>query len=318
MLLPSVAGAAVVFDGSPGTAPPPATLGGYPMTPFAADPRPLFEDVLSVPSPLGGDVAFDRQMNHRRVGEGWHSSWSHGYTGDVYFSDVEQTRTLTLPEYTRAFYFYVQLNRFGTGTVTASAQDGTTSGPVTVRTSPPGGPDGAKFIGFYATGSDVLSNITVSSGHGRVGIALGELGIGMVRYTFGGFRPPIDAEDTNTVTAGRTVPVSYTLTDRGAPVSDPSHFVAMTSHGAGGECGGDPADATESSPGRAGLRYLGEGRWKLLWKTPKSYAGQCRLLRLHFDDGSTYDASFVFRGKRGGGQQRAKGLRPAGKPGSRK
>lgn len=44
--------ASIVFDGSPGTGAPPATLGPYTMTPFAADPRPTGEAVYTVPSPL--------------------------------------------------------------------------------------------------------------------------------------------------------------------------------------------------------------------------------------------------------------------------
>ena len=34
---PTAAAGPLFFDGSPGTNPPPATLGGYPMTPFGPD-----------------------------------------------------------------------------------------------------------------------------------------------------------------------------------------------------------------------------------------------------------------------------------------
>jgi hypothetical protein len=37
----TAANAGVVFDGSPGSAAPPLTLGGYAMTPFPADTRPI-------------------------------------------------------------------------------------------------------------------------------------------------------------------------------------------------------------------------------------------------------------------------------------
>ena len=60
----------IVFDGAPGTNPPPATLGGYTMVPFAPDARPDFTIVndLAVPagSLCGGALGFTprtRQKN---------------------------------------------------------------------------------------------------------------------------------------------------------------------------------------------------------------------------------------------------------------
>src|SRR5215510_10001821 len=68
-------------DGAPG-----ATLGPFTMTQFALDPRAEFDVVSSVPSPLGGDVGFSPDLVHLIAGSGW-GSWSHGYTGDVYWTD---------------------------------------------------------------------------------------------------------------------------------------------------------------------------------------------------------------------------------------
>jgi hypothetical protein len=79
------------------------------------------------------------------------------------------------------------------------------------------------------------------------------------------------------------------------PVSDASSFVSLTSQSAGGTCGGAPGDAVETYPGASGLRYLGEGDWQFNWKTPKAYAGQCRTMTLTLDDGSTHEASFLFK-----------------------
>jgi len=39
----------IVYDGSPGTDAPPATLGPYTMTPFTPDTRDLFIDVTTIP-----------------------------------------------------------------------------------------------------------------------------------------------------------------------------------------------------------------------------------------------------------------------------
>jgi hypothetical protein len=160
--------AAVVFDGGPGTGPPPPTLGPYTMTPFPPDPQPLFTSVGSVASPLGGSLTFTPEVQHVRIGDGW-STWSNGYTGDVYWTFGATSLTLGLPTGTTAFYFYAEPNPFGVFTITATAQDGTTSGPISVD-----GSGGARYFGFYVTGGSALASITVSS---PVDFAVGEFGI---------------------------------------------------------------------------------------------------------------------------------------------
>lgn len=55
-------------------------------------------------------------------------------------------------------------------------------------------------------------------------------------------------------------------------------------------------DAIETYAGGSGLQYLGAGNWQFNWKVPKSYPGQCRVLRLDLADGATlYTAVFQFR-----------------------
>jgi hypothetical protein len=51
----------------------------------------------------------------------------------------------------------------------------------------------------------------------------------------------------------------------------------------------------EPSAGSEGLQYLGEGWWQYNWKTPKTYAGQCRILKLTFADYTVRTAVFSFR-----------------------
>jgi hypothetical protein len=58
---------------------------------------------------------------------------------------------------------------------------------------------------------------------------------------------------------------------------------------------GLPEDAIEDYSGASGLQYLGDGDWQFNWKTPKSYAGQCRTMTLTLSDGSTHTASFSFK-----------------------
>jgi hypothetical protein len=161
------ASADIVFDGSPGTAAPPATLGPYAMTAFGLDPQPEFEVVPSVVDPAG-TVGFAPSLFHLRVGVGW-ATWSHGYAGDVYWTLGELTTTMSLPPDTVAFYLYAEPNPFGLFEITAVTQDGTQSGPILVD-----GFGGATYFGFYATGTSTLASITVSS---VVDFAVGEFAI---------------------------------------------------------------------------------------------------------------------------------------------
>ncbi|MCB0662211.1 MAG: hypothetical protein KDC24_05705, partial [Saprospiraceae bacterium] len=166
--------AQVAFDGSPGTAAPPSTLGIYTMTAFDADPRPLFQNVSNAESPLGGTIGLVPSLNHRRIGNGW-ASWSHGYTGDVYFnSDANASVTINLPAGTRAFYFYAEPEAFATFTVEAVANNGTTSGPINTN-----GLAGANYFGFYVTqpGAAVLTQIVITADPAANGFAIGEFGI---------------------------------------------------------------------------------------------------------------------------------------------
>jgi hypothetical protein len=167
----------IAFDGSPGTSAPPPTLGPYTMTPFGPDSQPVCPDegaiVTGVTDPAG-TIGFTPALQHdRATGPCW-QTWSHGYTGDVYDSldAVDPTRvTITLPAGTRAFYFYAEPNVFDVFDVQATAQDGTTSGPIQVQ-----GFAGAQYFGFYSTGTLNLASITVTTTD-TTGFAVGEFGI---------------------------------------------------------------------------------------------------------------------------------------------
>jgi hypothetical protein len=159
----------ITFDGSPGTAAPPATLGPYTMTAFGPDGRPDNTTVSDVPDPAG-TIGFSPSLTHTHVGPAGWQTWSHGYTGDVYFTGGT-TITISLPAGTKAFYFYAEPQQFAVFSVEATAQDGTTSGPVPVQ-----GNSGARYFGFYATGSATLASITVTTAD-PTGFAVGEFGI---------------------------------------------------------------------------------------------------------------------------------------------
>jgi hypothetical protein len=131
--------------------------GPYTMTAFGPDPRPLNDGTVSGVSDPAGTLSFSPPLNHSRVGNGW-ATWSHGYTGDVYWTNTGSTIMITLPAGTRAFYLYAEPNAFALFNVTATAQDGTTSGPVAVQ-----GNGGAAYFGFYATGTPNIATITVTT-----------------------------------------------------------------------------------------------------------------------------------------------------------
>ena len=204
------------IDTSVGTAAPPATLGGYTMSPFALDSRPLtdifdLQPVFTdVPAPGGRTLQFDRSMGHYRIGNGW-GTWSHGYTRDVYTnaafaaSPGRDQVMMTLPANTKAFYFYVEPNLQATYNVTATANDGTTSGPIATS-----GLSGAKYFGFYSEGGTTLSTITVNVAAGAQGFAIGEFGIDNGDTTAPTAKAPIHTFTTLSTLGTSTVPVKLT------------------------------------------------------------------------------------------------------------
>jgi hypothetical protein len=164
---------ALVFDGSPGTGAPPATLGPYTMTAFGADPRAISVQVSDIVDPAG-TIGFSPAVSHLRVPSTW-ATWSHGFEGDVYFAESasggDPTVEITLPAVTKAFAFYAEPNTFAGFTVEAIAQDGTSSEPIDVQ-----GRSGARYFGFYGTGSQTVASITIAAAD-PAGFAVGEFQI---------------------------------------------------------------------------------------------------------------------------------------------
>jgi hypothetical protein len=114
-------------------------------------------------------------------------------------------------------------------------------------------------------------------------------------YTFSGFAQPIDAGIVNNAKAGQTIPVRWHLESAdGTPVSDPASFVSLTSNPGTGVCTGLPTDAVETYTNSSGLQYLGDGNWQYNWKTPRSYAGQCRTMTVTLGDGA-HVVTFQFK-----------------------
>jgi hypothetical protein len=172
---PVAAVGGIVFDGSPGTNPPPATLGGFPMTPFGADGYGAFQLIGTVPAPGGGTVGFSPSV-YTYDATALFGYWTAGYTGHVYFNDSVPAITMTLPAGTQAFYFYGEPNACGAWNVTATTDNGTTTGPVYIS-GVCGGAPSPHYFGFYSTGAATISSITLSTDAPAYGVIVGQFGI---------------------------------------------------------------------------------------------------------------------------------------------
>jgi hypothetical protein len=146
------------------------------MTPFAPDTQAVGAPVAGVSGPTG-TLGFSPGLEHCLVpnADGCWRTWSNGYSGDVYATSSGSV-TLTLPPGTDAFYFYAEPEQFMTFSMTATSNDGTSSGAISVA-----GSSGAQYFGFYTTGTDALKTITVS-GEDPDGFAVGEFGISSCGY----------------------------------------------------------------------------------------------------------------------------------------
>jgi hypothetical protein len=120
-----------------------------------------------------------------------------------------------------------------------------------------------------------------------------------VQYVFTGFTEPVDDDAVNVALAGKTIPVKWPLTDgTGMPISDPASFVGLYSYSVScSDFTGEPTDVIEEyAAGASGLQYIGDGYWQFNWKTPKTYAGQCRMAYIKFAGGMTSPlAKFKFQ-----------------------
>jgi hypothetical protein len=172
-------------------------------------------------------------------------------------------------------------------TVTASVSDAT-SGPVQTQVSAAADTGGVGAKTANVTGKDLAGNQTTSACAYSVG------------YGFAGFFQPVDNLDANgnpvlnVVKAGQAIPLKWRLTDAtGAPVTTLSSAQITV---AGITCSLDTtADQLEEvAAGASGLQSLGDGNYQLNWKSPTSYAGSCKRLRLDLGEGSYHTADFKF------------------------
>ncbi len=161
-----------------GTAAPPSTVGGIAVTPFNVAPQAALADDTSVTiipgCPAPGSLTFSTSVMKLTAPTSWSAMWGNGYAGPVFFCNPSSA-TLTLPPGTTAFYFYSQPDQYGTESVTAVTDSGTSSGPIPVTVGTSSG--AANGFAFYADGGDSIKTITISVDASIEGFALAEFGI---------------------------------------------------------------------------------------------------------------------------------------------
>ena len=113
-------------------------------------------------------------------------------------------------------------------------------------------------------------------------------------YLFDGPFPPVDLPPiVNVVTAGRSVPIKFTLGgDRGLDIFR-SGFPRFVVEACDARDVQDVIETTTDEPGGLTFDAL-TGQYNYVWKTSKGYAGRCGRLELGLRDGSEHSAQFQF------------------------
>ena len=110
---------------------------------------------------------------------------------------------------------------------------------------------------------------------------------------FVGFAQPIDNSVLNRVKAGQVIPIKWRLVNgAGAPITNLSS-ASITATTLLCPLGVTSDQIEETVAGSSGLQNLGDGYYRLNWKSPTTYAASCKTLHLQLG-GVTHDALFQF------------------------
>jgi hypothetical protein len=154
----------------------------------------------------------------------------------------------------------------------------------------------ASCVGTVPNGSPVDSTAGTKTFTVTAKDVLGHTGTKSAAYQvwpFTGFFAPVNNLPTlNSVKAGSAVPVKFGLGgNRGLTFATfGSQQVTCNS--------GDPVDAIEQTvtAGGSSLQYdSGSNQYTYVWKTDKSFAGQCRMFTITFTNGDVRKAEFLFK-----------------------
>ncbi|MFL6275963.1 MAG: PxKF domain-containing protein [Blastocatellia bacterium] len=117
-----------------------------------------------------------------------------------------------------------------------------------------------------------------------------------VLYDFTGFFSPVGNPPVlNTVNAGRSIPVKFSLSgNKGLSIMAAGYPVSGT---IACDASAPPNEVTETgTAGSSSLSYdASSDQYVYTWKTEASWAGTCRQLIVKLNDGSTHVANFKFR-----------------------
>lgn len=140
---------------------------GFNLIPIPNGSEALGTDLTKLSSPLG-DIKFSPSVNKRQIGNGW-ISWSHGYQGEVYFTNGATTLDLKLPNLV-AFDFYAEPDVFNKFKISAIAESGVASNVLDQLVD---GNAGAKYYGFYSDDPlDPIQSIRITADQGSKGFAI--------------------------------------------------------------------------------------------------------------------------------------------------
>ena len=188
------ASAPIIFSPGPGLGPAPSTLGPYSMSAFTPSGTATRE-LAEVSGPIG-PVMFAPAMTFLNY------PFAGGAAG--FLQTAQQTVTVTLPHGTGAFYLYAGWgctecggvpSNPGPVTITAVAQDGTSSGAVAVEkfTTP-------EYFGFYAECASSVNTVTLTVANASFKLP----------FVIGAFGSAPASSNSHCPTAGSPIPETAT------------------------------------------------------------------------------------------------------------
>jgi hypothetical protein len=164
-------------------------------------------------------------------------------------------------------------------------------------TDTPSGPLRAREVLAVGTATvgDQTATVTGTDLAGRTGSDVCDY---RVVYGFSGFQSPVNgsADAVNVVKAGKVVPLKWLLADAaGVPFTTlAAASVSTVSHSCSSTSGALQDPVGETAVGGSGLQNFGDGGYQFNWRTPASYAGSCRTVRLDLGDDLLRTVEFRF------------------------
>jgi hypothetical protein len=153
---------------------------------------------------------------------------------------------------------------------------------------------GVVSIGTAGPAGNYVVTVTLTDDCGLQTTRMFNLSV-TTQFNFVGFFQPVDNLPTvNTVNAGQSIPVKFSLTGYQGMAIFAAGYPASQSL----PCSGGTPDAIEETvtAGSSGLSYdATTDQYKYVWKTEKAWKGACRKLIVKFTDGTTREAIFQFR-----------------------